>query len=225
MSTLSPTVKINPSWYKELDNEFQSPYFSKLKIFVKNAYRRKIIYPSAKNIFHAFDLCNFNDVKVVILGQDPYHGVGQAHGLAFSVPKDIMIPPSLSNIFKEIKQDIGVNAPKNGDLTRWSNQGVLLLNATLTVEAQQAGSHQNQGWEIFTNAVIQQLSKKKEGIVFMLWGSYARRKSLLIDKKKHIILQATHPSPLSAYRGFFGCRHFSKTNEWLKRQKKQSIDW
>jgi uracil-DNA glycosylase len=193
--------------------------------FVKDEYQTHVVYPPGKEIFNAFNHCPMRAVKVVILGQDPYHGPGQAHGLSFSVKQGIRFPPSLLNIFKEIKSDIGLDMPPNGDLTRWANQGVFLLNATLTVRAYQAGSHQNQGWETFTDEVIKAISFQRENVVFMLWGAYAQKKAELIDTEKHLILKAPHPSPLSAHRGFLGCRHFSKANEYLIEKQLKPIEW
>jgi uracil-DNA glycosylase len=218
-------VQIKLCWKEILRDEFSKDYFIRLVNFVKNEYQTAQIYPPGKFIFNAFDKCGFNDVKVVILGQDPYHGPGQAHGLCFSVNDGIPKPPSLVNIFKEIKEDTGTPVPESGNLERWARQGILLLNATLTVRANQAGSHQNKGWEIFTDAVVKQISEQKEGIVFLLWGAYAQRKGALIDTQKHYILKSAHPSPLSAYQGFFGCRHFSKTNEILLKNGKSAILW
>ncbi|MBO6118794.1 MAG: uracil-DNA glycosylase [Bacteroidales bacterium] len=218
-------VKIEESWRKVLQEEFDKPYFEQLVGFVKNAYATQTVYPKAKNIFNAFNLCPFDNVKVVIIGQDPYHEPGQAHGLCFSVPEGIQIPPSLVNIYKEINADTGSAIPLSGDLTRWALQGVLLLNATLTVQAHLAGSHQNKGWETFTDAVISILNRNKEHLVFLLWGSYAIKKSVLIDKTKHLVLTSPHPSPLSAYRGFFGNKHFSQCNNYLFNNNIQQIIW
>jgi len=218
-------VKIEPSWQKALQAEFDKPYFQTLAKEIKNAYLNKTVYPPPKYIFNAFNLCPFDKVKVVIIGQDPYHGPGQAHGLCFSVPEKVKIPPSLQNIYKEIASDLGKELPDSGNLEHWAKQGVLLLNATLTVEAGRAGSHQGKGWETFTDAVIKTISDQKEHVVFLLWGNYARAKAKLIDSKKHLILEAAHPSPLSAHNGFFGCRHFSKTNEYLKEHSLTPIDW
>lgn len=219
-------VKIEPSWKEVLANEFSKDYFVKLTQFVKEEYSGETpIYPPAKLIFNAFDKCPFDKVKVVILGQDPYHGVGQAHGLCFSVNKGIPFPPSLLNIFKEIESDMGTPIPEDGDLTRWSEQGVLLLNATLTVRASQAGSHQRRGWEEFTDAAIRELASRREGIVFILWGSYAQKKGAFIDRGKHLVLTSPHPSPLSAYQGFFGNHHFSIANRYLREQGKSEIIW
>ena len=219
-------VKIEPSWKEVLANEFSKDYFVKLTQFVKEEYSgENPIYPPAKLIFNAFDKCPFDKVKVVILGQDPYHGVGQAHGLCFSVNKGIPFPPSLLNIFKEIESDMGTPIPEDGDLTRWSEQGVLLLNATLTVRAAQAGSHQRRGWEEFTDAAIRELASRRDGIVFILWGSYAQKKGAFIDRDKHLVLTSPHPSPLSAYQGFFGNHHFSTANRYLREQGKSEIIW
>lgn len=220
------SVKIDPSWLAVLQPQFDAPYFAQLKSFLVEERSHYTCYPKGKDIFAAFDHTPFENVKVVILGQDPYHEPGQAMGLCFSVPAGIAVPPSLVNIIKEINSDIGCNIPLTcGDLSGWADQGVLLLNATLTVRAHQAGSHQRHGWEQFTDAAIRELSERRRGIVFLLWGSYAIAKSQYIDKAKHYILTAPHPSPLSAYRGFFGCRHFSKTNEILTQQGQQPIDW
>lgn len=218
-------VKIEKSWQEVLQPEFDKPYFENLVGFVKQEYASRTIFPPAGQIFSAFNTCPFIDVKVVILGQDPYHGPGQAHGLCFSVNDGIQFPPSLQNIFKEITADLGIPAPKTGNLTRWAEQGVLLLNATLTVRASQAGSHQGKGWEEFTDSVIKIISEKSENVVFILWGSYAIKKKALINASKHCILTAPHPSPLSSYRGFFGCKHFSKTNEYLQSVGKTPIEW
>ena len=218
-------VKIHESWLPVLAPEFQKPYFQKLISFVKEEKAAKEIYPPGPQIFHAFEECPFDQVKVVILGQDPYHGRGQANGLAFSVNDGIRIPPSLLNIFKEIKNDLGKEIPDTGNLERWAEQGVLLLNATLTVRAGAAGSHQKQGWEEFTDAVIRILSEQKERLVFLLWGAYAQRKAELIDGRKHLILRAAHPSPFAADKGFFGSRHFSKANAYLREHNKPEMDW
>lgn len=218
-------VKIEESWSRELKDEFERPYFKELVDFIKEEYSSTTVYPPAKLIFNAFDSCPFDKVKVVILGQDPYHGPNQAHGLCFSVNDGVAFPPSLVNIFKEIESDLGISIPNSGNLTRWSNQGVLLLNATLTVRAHQAGSHQNKGWETFTDSVIRILSERKKDIVFMLWGSYAQKKGAVIDKSKHLVLKAVHPSPLSAYRGFLGCKHFSIANQYLNKQELSPILW
>lgn len=219
-------VQIHPSWQAQLETEFQEDYFTKLVEFVRYEYRSGICYPPGKQIFAAFDHTPFDQVKVVILGQDPYHGPGQAHGLCFSVNPGVPSPPSLVNIFGEIQQDLGLNPPENGHLDRWARQGVLLLNATLTVRAHQAGSHQRKGWEQFTDAVIDRLSNKREGLVFLLWGGYAKKKGARIDGSRHLVLQTGHPSPLSANRGYwFGNKHFSKTNEYLERIGQKPIAW
>lgn len=218
-------VKIEQSWKNILDEEFSKPYFERLTHFIKEQYNSKIIYPKGANIFNAFDLTPFNDVKVVILGQDPYHEPNQAHGLCFSVQNGVTFPPSLRNIFKELENEGNFQIPASGDLTNWAKQGVLLLNATLTVEAHKAGSHQNQGWETFTDAVIHKLAESRENIVFILWGSYAQKKGAFIDTNKHYVLKSPHPSPLSAYRGFFGNNHFGKANEYLKQHNITPINW
>jgi uracil-DNA glycosylase len=218
-------VKIEPSWKTRLQQEFQKEYFGTLAGFVKNEYKNFVVFPPGKLIFSAFEFCCFDDVKVAIIGQDPYHGPGQANGLCFSVNDGLEMPPSLVNIFKEIRNDLGKPFPPNGNLERWARQGVLLLNATLTVRANCAGSHQNKGWEEFTNSVIRLISNEKEGVVFMLWGSYAQKKGEIIDRSKHLVLSCAHPSPLSASRGFMGCRHFSKANAYLKSIGKEEIDW
>jgi len=218
-------VKIALSWKKRLESEFQSPYFNELIEFVRQEYSNHVVYPPGKEIFRAFDYCEFDDVRVVIIGQDPYHGVGQANGLCFSVRPGVPIPRSLANIFKEIQSDLGKPFPPNGDLERWAKQGVLLLNATLTVRAASPGSHQNKGWENFTDAVIKVISAEKENVVFLLWGAYAQKKSLLIDANRHCILQSPHPSPFSADRGFFGNKHFSKANAYLKSKGLVEVEW
>jgi uracil-DNA glycosylase len=218
-------VRIEESWKQVLQSEFDKSYFADLVQFVKTAYAKGKIYPPAPLIFNAFDQCPFDDVKVVIIGQDPYHGSGQAHGLCFSVNDGVAFPPSLINIFKEIERDLNIALPTSGNLTRWANQGVLLLNATLTVQAHQAGSHQGKGWETFTDAVIKTLAEQKTDLVFMLWGSYAQRKGAYIDSQKHLVLKTVHPSPLSAYRGFIGCGHFSAANGFLRARGKQEIKW
>lgn len=222
---VSMKVKISESWEKVLKDEFDKSYFEDLVNFVRSEYKNYEVYPPGKQIFSAFELCSFENTKVVILGQDPYHGKGQAHGLCFSVNDYIPFPPSLVNIFKELKDDLGVEIPKSGNLEKWAQQGVLLLNATLTVRANEAGSHQGKGWEQFTDFVIQQISKLKSNVVFILWGSYAQKKTTFIDDKKHCILKAVHPSPLSVYRGFYGSKPFSKTNEYLKSTFQQPIIW
>lgn len=218
-------VQIESGWKEVLTPEFEKPYFSTLRDWIREEYKSKVVYPPAKLIFNAFDSCPFDKVKVVILGQDPYHGPGQAHGLCFSVNEGVPFPPSLQNIFKEITDDLGKPVPKSGDLTRLANQGVLLLNATLTVQKDKAGSHQNKGWEEFTDAAIKILAEKKSNIVFLLWGAFAGKKEILIPPNKHFVLKSAHPSPLSAYRGFLGNKHFSKTNEYLISQGKEPIDW
>lgn len=212
-------------WRRVLADELQKDYWQNLTNNVEKEYGQQTIFPPADLIFNAFSHCPFSDVKVVILGQDPYHGAGQAMGLAFSVPGDTKIPPSLRNIYKEIEQDLGKEPPQSGDLTHWADQGVLLLNATLTVRAGEAGSHQRLGWETFTDSVIKHISREKDHVVFLLWGNYARAKVGLIDQSKHFVLMAAHPSPLSAYNGFFDCRHFSKTNEYLKANDQTPIEW
>ena len=218
-------VKIEESWKKELAKEFEKDYFIKLTEFVREEYRTTKVYPPGNLIFNAFNLCPFDKVKVVIIGQDPYHGPGQAHGLCFSVNDGVKFPPSLQNIFKEIKSDIGTPIPLTGNLTRWANQGVLLLNATLTVREHQAGSHQKKGWEEFTDAAIRSLAQEREHLVFILWGSYAQKKGAFIDRNKHLVLASAHPSPLSAYNGFFGNRHFSLTNQYLIENGETPIEW
>lgn len=218
-------VKIESSWKERLNDEFEKEYFAHLTNFVREEYKIKQIFPAASNIFNAFNLCPFDQVKVVIIGQDPYHGAGQAHGLCFSVNDGIDFPPSLLNIFKEINRDLAKPLPKTGNLTAWAGQGVLLLNATLTVEAHKAGSHQAKGWETFTDAVIRKISDEKEHVVFMLWGNYAQQKGALIDLSKHLVLKTVHPSPLSAYRGFLGCGHFSSANKYLEAHNLKSITW
>ncbi|MCD7710613.1 MAG: uracil-DNA glycosylase [Porphyromonadaceae bacterium] len=218
-------VRIDESWRKRLQSEFDAPYFAQLTDFVRQEYATTQVYPPGSQLFAAFDACPFDKVKVVILGQDPYHEPGQAHGLCFSVNDGVAFPPSLQNIFKEIHDDIGTPIPMSGDLTRWAYQGVLLLNATLTVRAHQAGSHQNKGWEQFTDAVIHCLAQEREHLVFILWGAYAQRKGEFIDRSRHLVLQSPHPSPLSAHRGFFGNRHFSRANEYLVSHGIEPILW
>ncbi len=218
-------VKIEPSWKTVLAGEFEKEYFLNLTKFVHEEYRTAQIFPPGRQIFAAFDATPFNDVKVVILGQDPYHDVNQANGLCFSVNNGVAFPPSLLNIFKEIKSDIGTEIPQNGDLSRWARQGVLLLNATLTVRAHMAGSHQGHGWETFTDAVIAHLAREREHLVFLLWGSYAIKKGAFIDRTRHLVLTSPHPSPLSAHRGFFGNHHFSRANEYLVAHGKTPIVW
>jgi uracil-DNA glycosylase len=218
-------VKIAPSWKSRLADEFTKTYFTDLISFVKREYAEGTVYPPGKEIFSAFDHCDFEEAKVVIIGQDPYHGPSQANGLCFSVRDGIRIPPSLVNIFKEIAQDLGKPIPTSGNLERWADQGVLLLNATLTVRAGEAGSHQNKGWEQFTDAVIRKLSREKEHIVYLLWGAYAQKKGEIIDRNKNLVLMSAHPSPFSADRGFFGGKHFSKANAYLKANGKKEISW
>lgn len=216
---------IEDSWLQVLKEEFKKDYFLQLKQFLLEEKRQYQVFPPGQRIFAAFDSTPFQDVKVVLLGQDPYHGPGQAHGLCFSVPDGVRQPPSLVNIFQELKEDLEIPVPTHGNLEKWAKQGVLLLNATLTVRANQAGSHQHKGWEQFTDQVIHSLSSGREGLVFLLWGNYAQAKAEMIDISKHHILKAAHPSPFSVYRGFYGCKHFSKTNELLLKMGKTSIDW
>ncbi len=218
-------VKIASSWKSHLSGEFKKPYFSQLIEFIKSDYQHNTVYPPENEIFRAFDSCDFEQLKVVIIGQDPYHGYGQANGLCFSVREGVRIPPSLGNIFKEINKDLGKAIPPSGDLERWAKQGVLLLNATLTVRDSAPGSHQRKGWEIFTEAVIKSISNQKENLVFLLWGAYAQKKGEVIDRNKHLVLISAHPSPFSADRGFFGCKHFSKANAYLKSKGLKEIDW
>ena len=218
-------VRIDESWRQVLQPEFDKPYFELLTDFVRHAYRTTQCFPPAGQIFRAFDLCPFDKVRVVIIGQDPYHDVNQAHGLCFSVQDGVKIPPSLDNIYKELNRDLGKPIPTTGNLTHWAEQGVLLLNATLTVEAHKAGSHQGKGWEELTDAAIMALNEKREKIVFMLWGSYAQRKGKFIDRRKHLVLEAVHPSPLSAYRGFIGCGHFSQAKAYLQQHGQTPIIW
>jgi uracil-DNA glycosylase len=224
---MSNQVQLAESWKPVLAQEFNQPYFTQLTEFIKHEKAAgKTIYPLGSQIFNAFEFTPFNEVKVVILGQDPYHGAGQAHGLCFSVNKNVAVPPSLKNIYKELQTDIeGYTAPNHGDLSHWAKQGVLLLNATLTVEKDKAGSHQGKGWEQFTDAVIKQLSTQKEKLVFILWGKFAQSKATLIDTQKHLVLTAAHPSPFSAYNGFLGCKHFSKTNAYLIANNLTPISW
>ena len=216
---------LEPTWKHALDSEFTQPYFSDLANFLEKEYLDTTVYPPRQNLFDAFALTPFDAVRVVLLGQDPYHGPNQAHGLCFSVPNDIKRPPSLQNIYKEIHSDTGNTPPLSGNLTRWANQGVLLLNTTLSVRAKNPGSHKNKGWEAFTDAVIKTIAEKKEHIVFLLWGLHAKKKGMHINRNRHLVLEAPHPSPLSAYRGFFGCKHFSKTNTYLKKHRLQEITW
>jgi len=218
-------IKIEQSWEELLKDEFEKDYFLNLIQFVKQEYITQKIYPPEKDIYKAFDLCPVNNVKVVIIGQDPYHGEGQAHGLCFSVKDGVKIPPSLRNIYKELHSDIGKEIPTTGNIEYWAEQGVLMLNATLTVRAKQAGSHQKKGWEIFTEEVIKRISKEKENLVFLLWGAFAQKKGEVIDTSKHYILKSAHPSPLSAHKGFLGNKHFSKTNEFLKSKGIKLIKW
>jgi len=218
-------VKIEESWKQQLAAEFEKEYFVRLTQFVRQEYAQGAVYPPGRLIFNAFDLCPFEQVKVVIIGQDPYHGPGQAHGLCFSVNDGVPFPPSLVNIFKEIESDLGTPVPASGNLSRWASQGVLLLNATLTVRAHQAGSHQRQGWEEFTDAAIRALATRREGLVFILWGAYAQKKGAFIDRSRHLVLSSAHPSPLSAWHGFFGNKHFSRANEYLLSQGKEAICW
>ena len=218
-------VIINETWKLRLQDEFEKEYFLRLAEFVKEEYNSNAIYPPGSLIFNSFNLCPFDNVKAVIIGQDPYHGPGQAHGLCFSVREGVAFPPSLINIFKEIESDLGINRPTNGNLERWAQQGVLLLNATLTVRAHQAGSHQKKGWEQFTDNVISKLNSEKEHVVFFLWGAYAQKKGEAIDRSKHLVLESVHPSPLSASRGFFGNKHFSRCNQYLMENGIEPIDW
>ncbi len=218
-------VRIEDSWKQRLQPEFNKPYFEKLVAFVKQEYARYTVYPPGHLLFYAFDTCPFDKVKVVIIGQDPYHELGQYYGLCFSVLDGVPFPPSLVNIFKEIQNDLGKPVPRSGRLERWSNQGVLLINSILTVRAHQAGSHQGKGWEEFTDAVIKRINDEKENVVFMLWGAYAQKKGAFIDRTRHCVLTAPHPSPLSADRGFFGCKHFSKANEYFRSKGLPEIDW
>jgi uracil-DNA glycosylase len=225
MNMSETSIRIEPSWKASLKDEFERPYFKNLSKFVREEYLSGAVYPLPKDLFRAFDMCPFDTVKVVILGQDPYHGAHQANGLCFAVHEGIRLPPSLQNIFKEIQADLSIEPEQNGDLSRWAKQGVLLLNATLTVRASIPGSHQNKGWEEFTDAVIEHLSTEREGLVFILWGNYAKKKGTLIDRTKHLVLESAHPSPFSAYNGFFGCKHFSKANEYLKEKGLKEINW
>ncbi len=218
-------VKIDPTWKAVLNDEFEKEYFIKLTEFIKQEYRNSTIYPPGSLIFNAFNLCPLNSIKAVIIGQDPYHGPGQAHGLCFSVREGVEFPPSLINIFKEIEMDLGIPRPLSGNLERWASQGVLLLNATLTVRAHQAGSHQRRGWEQFTDRVISVINSEKQNIVFFLWGAYAQKKGESIDRAKHLVLESVHPSPLSAARGFFGNKHFSKCNDYLVANGIQPVNW
>lgn len=219
-------VKLHPSWMKVIGQEFEKPYMAELKQFLLHEkQQKKVIYPPGELIFNALNTTPFDEVKVVILGQDPYHGPNQAHGLCFSVKPGVPVPPSLRNIYQELHQDLGLQTPTHGYLQTWAEHGILLLNATLTVEKGKAGSHQGKGWEIFTDAVIQAINQKRENVVFLLWGSYAQQKGAFIDGNKHLLLKAPHPSPFSANRGFFGCRHFSLTNQYLQAQSLEPVDW
>ncbi len=218
-------VQLQNSWNVHLADEFQKPYFASLEKFVDSEFNASVCFPPEEKIFAAFDYCSFEDVKVVIIGQDPYHGPDQANGMCFSVSDHVRIPPSLKNIFKELKSDLNVSIPNSGNLESWAKQGVLLLNATLTVRAHVAGSHQRKGWESFTDAVIQTVNDEKKNVVFILWGSYAQRKGGFIDESKHLVLKSVHPSPLSAYNGFFGSRHFSKANDYLQAHGNKIINW
>ncbi|MDD9899400.1 MAG: uracil-DNA glycosylase [Alphaproteobacteria bacterium] len=224
--TQQSSIKMDPSWLEAIGGEFDQPYMKTLRQFLaaeKDA--GQVIYPPGSQIFNAMNTTKFDDVRVVILGQDPYHGPGQAHGLCFSVQDGVPPPPSLVNIYKEIASELGTPVPQSGDLTHWAEQGVLLLNATLTVRRAQAGSHQNKGWETFTDAVIRAVNDKHDNVVFMLWGSYAQKKGAIVDRKRHLVLTAPHPSPLSAHRGFFGCGHFTKANDYLAAHNKPAINW
>ncbi|MEX1071467.1 MAG: uracil-DNA glycosylase [Anaerolineales bacterium] len=220
-----PDVKIEQSWKEKLEAEFGKPYFEKLTSFVRDEYKKFTIFPPGGKIFNAFNSCPFDKVKVVILGQDPYHGPRQANGLSFSVSEGVPLPPSLQNIYKELRSDLGIQPPATGDLERWARQGVLLLNATLTVRQGAAGSHQGKGWEEFTDAVLRILSEQKDGLVFILWGAYAKRKGAYIDRSKHQVIESAHPSPLSAANGFFGSKPFSKANEYLQSKGQTPIEW
>lgn len=218
-------VRIAEDWKEVLREEFSKPYFDELVDFVKQEYASGVVYPAGQNIFRAFDKCPFDKLKVVIIGQDPYHGPGQANGLCFSVARGVQFPPSLQNIFKEVQSDIGTPVPESGELDRWAEQGVLLLNAVLTVRAHQAASHAGRGWEKFTDAVVRAIAERKQQVVYMLWGSYAQKKGAIADPQSNLILKAVHPSPLSAYRGFFGCKHFSEANKYLESVGKSPIEW
>ena len=218
-------VRIAEDWKAILNDEFSKPYFDNLVAFVKQEYASGVVYPAGGNIFRAFDKCRFDDLKVVIIGQDPYHGVGQANGLCFSVGEGVAFPPSLQNILKEVADDVGSPMPTSGELERWAEQGVLLLNAVLTVRAHEAASHAGRGWEKFTDAVVKAIAERKEGVVYMLWGNYAQKKGSIADPQRNLILRAVHPSPLSAYRGFFGCKHFSAANNYLLSIGKEPITW
>ena len=222
---MTKKVDIDKSWYEVLNGEFDKPYFFKIREFVRTEYKNKVIFPEPKDIFNAFNSTSFNKVKVVIVGQDPYHGEGQAHGLSFSVNKGVDIPPSLKNIFKEIEDDLGLVPKNSGNLQHWADQGVLLINTVLTVEKGKPHSHKGIGWEEFTNTAIKKLSEKRHGLVFLLWGNSAQEKEKLIDLDRHLVLKSVHPSPLSAYNGFFGCKHFSQTNNYLESINKSPIEW
>ena len=225
MASAAEKVKIEGSWKRALAPEFEKPYFSELSSFVREEYKKTKVYPLPRDIFRAFDLCPFDQVKVVILGQDPYHGPGQANGLCFAVGENVALPPSLQNIFKEIESDTSIVPERNGDLSRWAKQGVLLLNATLTVRASSPASHAGKGWEEFTDAAIAKLSAERKHLVFLLWGNYARKKGAIIDRSKHLVLESAHPSPFSAANGFFGNRHFSKANKYLTSHGLDEINW
>jgi len=218
-------VEIEKSWFSLLEGEFEKPYFLSIRNFLKEEYKNKKIYPHSSDIFNAFNSTPVSSVKAVIIGQDPYHNAGQAHGLCFSVKRDVKTPPSLRNIYKELSEDLGLNVPSHGNLSSWANQGVLLLNSVLTVEEGKANSHKNIGWEKFTEYAVKKLSEHKSNIVFILWGAYAQKKENLIDSEKHLILKSVHPSPLSAYNGFLGCKHFSKANHYLLSNNKNAIEW
>ena len=218
-------VRIAEDWKEILNDEFSKPYFEELVSFVKQEYASGEVFPAGRNIFRAFDKCPFDKLKVVIIGQDPYHGEGQANGLCFSVSEGVPFPPSLKNIFKEVSDDIGTPIPRSGELDRWAEQGVLMLNAVLTVRAHNAASHAGRGWETFTDAVVKAIAERKQGVVYMLWGSYAQRKGAIANPKQNLILHAVHPSPLSAYRGFFGCKHFSQANNYLVSIGKEPVQW
>ena len=218
-------VRMEPGWKAALDAEFEQPYFTQLREFVRDQYRNHVCYPPGKEVFAAFDHCGLDEVRVVIIGQDPYHGPGQANGLCFSVADGVKIPSSLRNIFKEIHEDLGLPIPSSGNLERWAKQGVLLLNAMLTVRASEASSHRGQGWEQFTDAVVEAVNREREGVVFLLWGSYAQKKGQRVDRDKHFVLSSPHPSGLSAHRGFFGNRHFSQANAYLEDRGQTPIDW
>ncbi len=219
------TVKLEASWKSRLQTEFEKKYFTDLAAYVKDEYSSKVVYPNPKHVFRAFDMCPFEQVKVIIVGQDPYHGPTQANGLCFSVSKGVPVPPSLQNIFKELENDIGKQIVRDPDLERWAKQGVLLLNATLTVRAGEAGSHQGKGWELFTDAALHVLAAEREHLVFILWGNYARKKGAFIDRSRHCVIESAHPSPLAAHNGFFNSKPFSKANEYLEKHKKTPIVW